>query len=77
MANLVVRNLDDALVQSLKERAAAHGRSAEAEHREILAKALRRPQRKTFAEMLMSMPNVGDDADFVRVEDGEAGHVVG
>ncbi|MFC6143436.1 FitA-like ribbon-helix-helix domain-containing protein [Paraburkholderia silvatlantica] len=77
MANLVVRNLDDALVQSLKERAAAHGRSAEAEHREILAKALRRPQRKTFAEVLMAMPNVGDDADFVRVHDGEAGHVFG
>lgn len=78
MANLVVRNLDDALVQSLKERAAAHGRSAEAEHREILAKALRRPQRRSFAEVLMAMPNVGDDADFARVEDdGEAGHVFG
>jgi len=77
MANLVVRNLDDALVQSLKERAAAHGRSAEAEHREILAQALRRPQRRTFAEVLMAMPNVGDDADFLRVDDGEAGHVSG
>ena len=77
MANLVVRNLDDALVRRLKERAAAHGRSAEAEHREILARALRGPQRRTFAEVLMAMPNVGDDADFVRVDDGEAGHVFG
>ncbi|WP_116141803.1 FitA-like ribbon-helix-helix domain-containing protein [Trinickia diaoshuihuensis] len=77
MANLVVRNLDDALVQSLKERAAAHGRSAEAEHREILARALRRPQRKSFAQVLMAMPNVGDDIDFTRVDDGEAGHVFG
>ncbi|MBB2926613.1 hypothetical protein FHX59_001022 [Paraburkholderia silvatlantica] len=25
----------------------------------------------------MAMPNVGDDADFVRVHDGEAGHVFG
>lgn len=73
--NLVVRNLDDGLVQALKERAAAHGRSAEAEHREILAHALRRPQRKTFAQVLMGMPNVGEDADFARSDDGEAAHV--
>ncbi|HXZ09110.1 MAG TPA: DNA-binding protein, partial [Paraburkholderia sp.] len=72
MANLTVRDLDDDIVQALKERAAAHGRSAEAEHREILAKTLRRPQRKTFAQVLMSIPNVGQDADFVRVDDGEA-----
>jgi plasmid stability protein len=39
--NLIVRNLDDGLVQALKERAAAHGHSAEAEHREILARAIR------------------------------------
>ena len=77
MANLTVRNLDDHLVQALKERAAAHGRSAEAEHREILAKALRQPERKTFAQVLMSMPNVGQDADFARVEDGEATNVFG
>ncbi|KAA1003466.1 DNA-binding protein [Paraburkholderia sp. MPAMCS5] len=77
MANLLVRNVDDGLVQSLRERAAAHGRSAEAEHREILAKALRAPQRKTFAEVLMSIPNVGTDADFARVDDGEAANVFG
>lgn len=77
MANLLVRNVDEALVQSLREQAAANGRSAEAEHREILSKALRMPQRKTFAELLMSMPNVGEDADFARVDDGEAAHVFG
>lgn len=77
MANLLVRNVDEALVQSLRERAAAHGRSAEAEHREILAKALWKPQRKTFAEVLMGIPNVGMDADFARVDDGEAAHVFG
>lgn len=77
MANLLVRNVDEALVQSLRERAAAHGRSAEAEHREILATALRKPQRKTFAEVLMSIPNVGEDADFAREDDGEAAHVSG
>jgi plasmid stability protein len=77
MANLLVRNVDDELVQTLRERAAAHGRSAEAEHREILAKALRGPQRKTFAQVLMSIPNVGADADFARVDDVEATNVLG
>jgi len=38
--NLHVRNLDDDLIAKLKLRAARHGRSAEAEHREILRQAL-------------------------------------
>ncbi|HEX4077939.1 MAG TPA: hypothetical protein VHX61_03575 [Rhizomicrobium sp.] len=38
--NLHVRNLDDELVARLKRRAARHGRSTEAEHREILRQAL-------------------------------------
>ena len=38
--NLHVRNLDDELIARLKRRAARHGRSAEAEHREILRRAL-------------------------------------
>jgi plasmid stability protein len=76
MANLLVRGVDDALVQSLREQAAAHGRSAEAEHREILARALRRPKKRSFSEALMSMPDVGEDADFARVNDsGEASRV--
>jgi plasmid stability protein len=37
--NLHVRNLDDELIARLKRRAAQHGRSAEAEHREILRQA--------------------------------------
>ncbi|CAG9164942.1 hypothetical protein LMG23992_00088 [Cupriavidus laharis] len=78
MANLLVRNVDDSLVQRLRELAASHGRSAEAEHREILAKALGGTRRKNLAEVLMSMPNVGEDADFLRVDDsGEAAHVLG
>jgi plasmid stability protein len=40
MASLHVRNVDEKLVERLKERAASHGRSAEAEHREILKAAL-------------------------------------
>jgi antitoxin FitA len=41
VATLVVRRLDDDLVQRLKARAARHGRSAEAEHRAILEAALK------------------------------------
>jgi antitoxin FitA len=40
MATLTVRNLDDDIVRRLSIRAAEHGRSAEAEHREILRLAL-------------------------------------
>ena len=35
-----MRNLDDDLIARLKRRAARHGRSTEAEHREILRQAL-------------------------------------
>lgn len=38
--NLHVRNLEDELIVKLKRRAARHGRSSEAEHREILRQAL-------------------------------------
>ena len=40
MGQLVVRNLEDDIVDALKARAAEHGRSAEAEHRELLRRAL-------------------------------------
>jgi plasmid stability protein len=40
MASLSVRNLDDDLVSRLKRRAARHGKSAEAEARDILRQAL-------------------------------------
>jgi plasmid stability protein len=78
MANLLVRGIDDALVQALRERAARHGRSAEAEHREILATSLRRPRKRSFADVLAAMPNVGTDEDFARENDAsEAPNVFG
>jgi plasmid stability protein len=53
--NLVVRNVDEEVALVLRQRAAQHGRSAEAEHREILKSALTRPKRKsartTFARL--------------------------
>ncbi len=62
--NLIVRNVDEDIVKSLREQAARNGRSAEAEHREILKSALKRPKKRTFNEILASMPNVGRDSDF-------------
>lgn len=67
MADLLVRGVDDEVVRTLKERAGARGHSAEAEHRLILAAALARPRRRSFAEVLAAIPAVGVDADFVRV----------
>lgn len=69
MANLVVRNLDQHIVDALKQRAARHGRSMEAEHRMLLEELLLNPKGKSFAEALAAMPNVGRDSDFERVED--------
>ena len=69
MANLIVRNVDDAIANALKVRARRHGISAEAEHRQILEQVLTRPRKKSFIEVLSQMPNVGKDADFARVED--------
>ncbi|HSW49599.1 MAG TPA: hypothetical protein VLH09_05455 [Bryobacteraceae bacterium] len=40
MAQLTVRNVPEAIVRALRVRAAEHGRSAESEHRLILAEAL-------------------------------------
>jgi antitoxin FitA len=51
MANLHVRNLDDDLVTRLRRRAARHGRSVEAEHREILRLALANEEEPSFEKL--------------------------
>jgi plasmid stability protein len=67
MGQLMVRNLHKDLVEALKARAAANGRSAEAEHRAILDAALRGPAAgKSLWEWLAAMPDPGDDDDFGR-----------
>ena len=67
---LIVRNLDDALVRALKLRAARHGRSMEAEHREILRAGLASEmQRASFKDWLGSMPDIGGDDDFLARRD--------
>ena len=69
MPDLLVCGVDDDLVQALKKRAGAHGRSQEAELRAILAAALLTPPRRNLAELLAAMPEVGLDADFQRQDD--------
>lgn len=69
MAQLIVRNLDEAVVRALKQRAAAHGRSAEEEHRKLLEQALLRQPRRSLKDLLGAIPPVGDDDDFARVDD--------
>ncbi|MEY3289373.1 MAG: hypothetical protein RLZZ419_1615 [Pseudomonadota bacterium] len=67
MPSLVVRNLDESIINALKQRAVEHQRSTEAEHRAISAEIFLKPPRKTFAEVLASIPDVGTDADFQRI----------
>ncbi|MFZ5476557.1 MAG: FitA-like ribbon-helix-helix domain-containing protein [Myxococcota bacterium] len=70
MAQLIVRNIDPAVVAALRERAARHGRSAEAEHRQILREVLLSDERaEAFKAWLGSMPEVGEDTDFERRAD--------
>ena len=69
MAQLIVRNLEDEVVQALKERAGRHGTSAEAEHRDILRQALLKRTAEDPKAVLLEMPDVGDDADFERIRD--------
>jgi plasmid stability protein len=70
MAQLIVRNVEEDLVRALRVRAAERGRSAEAEHREILREALApRRKRKPLKDLLLEMPSGGSDADFERPRD--------
>ena len=66
MSQLIVRNVDPGIVKALKRRAVSHGRSAEAEHREILRAALSEGLSDgAFKALLGSMPDVGADEDFL------------
>ena len=49
--NLHVRNIDDDLIVRLKRRALRHGRSAEAEHREILRQVLANEPEASFDDL--------------------------
>lgn len=69
MAQLIVRNLEAEVVRALKEQAVRHGRSAEAEHREILRQTLLGGTPEDPKAVLLDMPDVGEDSDFERIRD--------
>lgn len=52
MSAVIIRNLPAATHRALKARAARHGRSTEAEIREILEKAVRPPERAKLGSRL-------------------------
>ncbi len=55
MAMLTVRNLPDEIHRALRVRAAQHGRSTEAEVREILAEAVKPESRLRLGEALAAL----------------------
>lgn len=73
MAQLLVRDIPRDVVEALKARAAAHGRSVEAEHRLILEETLR-PGRRNFRERAASLRKTtvgrlqGESADLISTD---------
>ena len=68
MAQLLVRNIEEAVVRKLKQKAAKDGVSMEEEHRRILRESLLKnaKPKMSFKDFLLTMPNVGDDSIFER-----------
>lgn len=68
MAQLIVRNIEKAVVLKLKQRAAKSGVSMEEELRRILRKSVlsksRSKPKMTLLDYLSTMPDVGKDSDF-------------
>ncbi|MEO5715091.1 MAG: DNA-binding protein [Luteolibacter sp.] len=66
MAQLLVRNIPEVLVRTLKLRAAEHGVSAEEEHRRILAEALSGADKnlnESRVSRLLAMSGTGEADD--------------
>ena len=72
MPDLTIREIELEIVAKLKERAERHRRSIEEEHRAVLRESLLGTSEPTpplrFEEYLRTMPDVGTDADFERIE---------
>jgi plasmid stability protein len=63
MAQLLVRNIPDALAKRLKQQAAEHGVSAEEEHRRILQEALGHDEKtanETRVRSLLQISGTGE-----------------
>jgi plasmid stability protein len=75
VGNLIVRDVDDDLIARLHERAAAHGRSAEAEHGADL-RSLAEPELDTkgdFAELVLTMLGVTAKLERRRISNARRG----
>jgi plasmid stability protein len=59
--SLHVRNLDPDMIGRLKRRAARHGRSAQAEHREILRQALASEGETSFDDLAAELRKLTAD----------------
>lgn len=72
MAQVIVRNLDDTVVDTLKQKAKLHGTSLEQELREILSEAahLTKRERRSLAQRIQAMTpgdiEQTDSADLIR-----------
>jgi antitoxin FitA len=68
MAQLLVRDLENDVVQALRQKATEEGTSVEEAHRRVLRAALLSPKpKKTFKEFLLEMPRGGEDSVFERL----------
>jgi antitoxin FitA len=63
VATLLVREVDEAVVERLEARARAHGRTAEAEHRAILEQALSLPAAPEAGKDAWTLLSSGPKAD--------------
>lgn len=69
MAQLLVRNIPDALSKKLKQRAAEHGVSAEEEHRRILREvltpaAVEAEDKRTLFDDIRELGRIAPDFEF-------------
>ena len=67
MAQIVVRQIPDEVHRALKAQAAAHGRSAEAELREIIARAVLPESRPRAGDLMRSIWD-GAETDDLSIE---------
>ncbi len=74
MHTLIIKNIDRAIMKALQVRAAAQDTSVEIEVVRALSEALLKPNKKTLAETLASIPHVGLDSDFERINTSFKGH---
>lgn len=70
MGTLTIRNVESQVHARLRERAARHGRSVEAEVREILADAVQAPRRNLLLELREKAGGAGDELEIPARLDG-------